>query len=403
MPFFKYKAKNEKGAAVSGLVEAKKEQEAAALLRERGLFVFSLKEEKKGANPLKAFSLGFKKVSFSEIVNFTRQLSTMITAGIPLVESLTILRSQGKNSPMASVIAEMIEEIEGGGTLTSALGRHPECFSKIYVSLIRAGEAGGMLDQVLVRLADNLEKEREFQGKVKGAMIYPAIVIIGMFGVMFVMMTMVVPKLMPLYKEFGVSLPLPTKILMFLSDFFVGFWWLILGAMIGLFAAFKIFKKTEMGSRIFDSLILRLPVWGNVKKQVILVEFTRTLGLLIGAGLPILEALNIVADSLDNLIYREGIKEAARTVEKGFSLGVPLSQNPNFPAILGQMTKVGEETGKMDETLLKLSAYFESESEQTVRGLTSAMEPLIMIVLGIGVGFLILATIIPIYSLVGQF
>ncbi|TSC53519.1 MAG: Uncharacterized protein LiPW16_376 [Microgenomates group bacterium LiPW_16] len=244
-----------------------------------------------------------------------------------------------------------------------------------------------MLDQVLARLAENLEKEREFNSKIKGAMIYPAIILVGMFVVVFIMMTMVVPKLTALYKDFGITLPIATRLLISISDFFVAFWWLILAGTVGAILGFRAWRKTPVGTRILDSLVLRLPIWGNLKKQIVLVEFTRTLGLLVGAGLPIIEALNIVSDSLDNIIYQEGVKEAAQKVD---------------PPILGQMIKVGEETGKLDESLLKLSRYFESESEQMVRGLTTAIEPLIMIVLGVGVGFLVWAIIMPMYQLMTQ-
>lgn len=399
---FNYKVKDAQGKLVKGVVEARSDREAAILLREQGFLIIDIKTASGGFS-LSAIVSFLNRIGFSEIVDFTRQLSTMVTAGLTLTEALSILREQTRNEMMAKVLEDILHEIEAGNTLASALEKYPDCFSRIYVSLVRAGEASGKLDQVLARLADNLEKEREFRGKIQGAMIYPLIIIIGMIAVFFIMMTMVIPKMTAIYKDFGVSLPFTTKLLIFISDFFVGFWWLIIIGTVGLIFAFNAWRKTEVGNRMLDSLLLSLPLLGNLRRETVLVELTRTLGLLVGAGLPILEALNIVSDSLESVIYREGLKEAAAQVEKGFPLGVPLGQNPIFPPILGQMTKVGEETGKLDETLLKISRYFETESEQLVKGLTTAIEPIIMVILGLGVGFLIFSIIMPMYQLTSAF
>lgn len=399
---FKYRVKNSKGEPASGLVEAKSEKDAVLLLRNQGLFVINLAPFSRNSL-LAGTSALLRGVSFNDIVNFTRQLSTMITSGLILTEALTILRRQTDKPAMAEIVDEILREIEAGNTLANALEKHSEHFSKIYISLIRAGEAGGMLDKVLERLADNLEKQREFKGKIKGAMIYPVIIVLGMIGVIFVMMTLVVPKLTTMYKEFNVELPLTTKILIFVSDLFVSYWWLILIGTVGLILVFRAWQKTSVGRHLWDSFILNLPVFGNLQKEIILVEFTRTLGMLVGAGLPILEALNIVGKAMDNVVFQDGINEVAKQVEKGFPLGLPLSQNDNFPPILGQMTKVGEETGKLDESLLRVSRYFESESDQLVKGLTTAIEPIIMVILGIGVGFLILSIIMPMYQLTAAF
>lgn len=401
MPLFNYKVRDQKGKLAQGNVEARSDKDAASLLREQGFLVIEITPA--GGVSLATLTTPLKKVSFSDIVTFTRQFSTMVTAGLTITEALSILRGQTPNQALAKILDDILHEIEAGNNLASALEKYPQHFSRTYIALVRAGEAGGILDKVLERLADNLEKQREFTSKIKGAMVYPGIIMVGMVVVVFIMMTVVVPKLTALYKDFGITLPFATRLLISISDFFVAFWWLIIIAAVGSVVGFRAWRKTPVGTKILDSLVLRLPIWGNLKKQIILVEFTRTLGLLVGAGLPILEALNIVSDSLDNVIYREGIKEAAKAVEKGFPLGVPLAQNPNFPPILGQMTKVGEETGKLDESLLKLSHYFESESEQMVRSLTTAIEPLIMIVLGLGVGFLILAVVLPIYKLTEAF
>lgn len=398
---FKYKGKNNKGEVVSGLIEATGDKQAVALLRSQGIFIISL--GKSSESLFSRFSLRFKKVSFSDIVHFTQQLSTMITAGLTLTDSLNILKLQSTSSVFTRVILEILKEIEGGSSFAKALEKYPQHFSQIYISLIRAGEASGKLEEVLQRLATNLEKQREFRAKTKGALIYPVIILIGMIIVIFIMMTFVVPKLTDLYKDFGTELPPTTQLLIAVSNLFVNFWWLIILGLWGGLMFFRSWKKTPVGARLWDKFMLRLPIWGNLKKQLILTEFTRTLGILSGAGIPILESLEIVSGSIDSISFQEDLKKVAGQVEKGFPLGIPISQNPRFPPIVGQMITVGEETGKLDETLLKLSAFFEAEAEQGVKTLTTAMEPLIMVVLGVGVGFIVMSILMPIYNLTSQF
>jgi type IV pilus assembly protein PilC len=398
MAKFNYRARDQEGKIVSGVVEARSDRDAVTLLREQGLLVVDLTPSGGGLS-LSFLTDALQHVSFGDVVDFTRQLATMITSGLTLTDSLSVLTQQTRNPAFARVLDEIYHEIEVGNNFANALEKFPQHFSKIYIALVRAGEASGMLDKVLTRLADNLEKQREFNGKIKGAMIYPAIVVCGMIGVVFIMMTFVIPQMTAIYEDFGGELPLATKILIATSKFFVKYWYLILAGLAGAIFAFRGWRKTPVGRRMLDAAVLEIPIIGKLEKEIILVEFTRTLGLLVGAGLPILEALNIVSEALGNVLYEEGIKDAAQKVEKGFPLGVPLAQNPDFPPILGQMIKVGEETGKLDDSLLKLSRYFEIESEEMVKGLTQALEPIIMVVLGLGVAFLVLAVIMPIYKL----
>ena len=326
----------------------------------------------------------------------------MIVAGLSLPDSLTILRTQTTNPAFARVL-DIEHQIVGGGNLADSLGKYPTYFPAIYVALIRAGESSGTLDKVLSRLAETLEAQREFKSKVQGAMIYPVIIVIGMVAVVMVMMTVVIPKLTDLYKDFGISLPVSTQILITMSQFFVRFWWLMIIAGVGGFFGFMKWKKTAVGERIMDSLILRIPLFGELQKKVILVEFTRTLGMLITAGIHILEGLNILRDSVGNVLFRDAITDISKKVEKGFPLGDTFAQYDVFPPIVSQMMKVGEETGKLDDTLGKLSHYFETESEHLVKGLTTAIEPIIMVVLGVGVGFIVISVITPIYNLTSQF
>jgi type IV pilus assembly protein PilC len=402
MAVFQYKARGSDGKIATGLVEAPNETAASKLLHDKGLFVVGLSHS---AGNLSGSSLlqRFQKVSFTDIVNFTRQLATMIVAGLPLPEALTILRAQATNKLFQSMLQDVERQIVGGGTLGDALAKYPQYFSNTYIALVRAGESSGTLDQVLARLADILESQREFKSKVQGAMIYPVIIMIGMTAVVFIMMTVVVPKLTDLYKDFNIDLPASTKLLMSISGFFVSYWWLMIILGVGFSALFARWKKTPEGELVVDTVLLKIPLFGELQKKVILVEFTRTLGMLISSGIHILEGLQILRESLSNVLFRNAIGDIAKKVEKGFPLGDTFGQYPVFPPIVSQMMKVGEETGKLDDTLLKLSKYFQTESENLVKGLTTAIEPIIMVFLGVGVGFIVISVITPIYNLTSQF
>ncbi|HCC84938.1 MAG TPA: pilus assembly protein PilC [Candidatus Pacebacteria bacterium] len=400
MPIFEYTAKNSHYEVIKGKVEAKTKSQAVTLLSARGLFVIKLRTL--NDNSFEWFKQFFNKVAFDDVVNFTRQMATMINAGLSLSKSLTILEQQ-HNPEMAKVVAGLLKEVETGGTFSNALAKHPQIFSRVYVQLVKAGEVGGVLDEVLERLAVTMEKEKEFRAKTKGALIYPAIVVTAMLIVATIMMVFVVPKLTDMYKDFGAQLPLPTLILMGISGFMVkNFILIVLGVTGGIFF-FKNWAKTEMGQRKLDGWLFKLPIFGDLRKKIILTDFARTLSLLLGTGVSLLEALDIVAAAMDSLLYREALKDATKQVERGDSLSAAVAKYDLFPPLLNQMISVGEETGKIDDVLSKLSVFYESESEQAVKNMTVAMEPMIMIVLGIGVGMLVIAVILPIYSLTSQF
>ncbi len=401
MAFFKYTAKNKFSETVKGKVEAQTIEQAASLLTSRDLLVITL-------NPLVEDSLQFFKSKFfgikiDDIVNFTRQLSTMITAGLPLSSALSILVQQGKPE-MSKMVSGLLQEVEGGTSFAKALDKQKEYFSRIYIQLVFAGEAGGVLDNILERLAENMEKQKDFRAKTKGALIYPVIVIIAMLVVGAIMMIFVIPKLTEMYRDFGADLPLATRVLIAISDFMVRAWWFVAIAIVGGVFGVRRWYKTEAGQLVVDKFVMRLPVVGVLTQKVILTEFSRTLSLLLGAGISLLQALQIVTDGVENIVYRDALQKATDQVEKGVSLSQALSHYDDiFPPILHQMIKVGEETGKLDSVLKKLSEYFESETEHAVKNMTTAIEPLIMVVLGIGVGAMVIAIIMPIYNLTSQF
>ncbi len=401
MKRFIYKAKDKSGQVVTGEVEASSDQVAAKLVRSKGLIVISLKIKREfGLNLIKKFK---DRITFADVSTFTRQLATMVNAGLPITEALVILRSQAKGS-MQKMAAQVLADVEGGDSLSAAFSHHPKVFSPTYIALVKSGEVGGVMDEVLVRLADNLEKQQEFRGKVKGALIYPAIIVIGMVLVGLIMMIFVIPRLTSLYSEFNAELPTPTKILIGISTFVIRFWPLFLALFGGGLYGLSLYRKTTKGRRKTDELVFKIPVFGDLQRQIILTELTRTLSLMVGAGVSILEGLNITAGVVGNVVIADALRDTAKQVEKGFPVAFSFAKHPEaFPFILSQMVAVGEETGKMDEVLTKVSHIFEIESDQKVKTLTAAIEPLVMVILGLGVGFLVIAIILPIYNLTSQF
>lgn len=397
---FRYQAKNQEGKTIKGIVEANNIKGAVVILRANGLVVIDLKLIQRGvfSNALSAI----QKVSQNDVVNFTRQLATMINAGLPLTDSLVSLQEQARPA-FAKILSEIVNDVRSGNPLHDALAKHPKIFPPIYLALVKSGEAAGLLDEVLKKLADNLEKSRNFSSRVKSAMIYPAIVVIAMVVVSFLMMVLVIPKLLSMYKEMGAELPLPTKILIGISSVLSQFWWLLIILVVSGLYLLMLWKNTPSGRRALDGLWFKVPLIGHLKEKVILTDLTRTLSMLIGTGVSIIDALNIVAKASGNVLFEEAIKQSASEVEKGQPLALAFSRYPFIPPLVSQMIAVGEETGKLDEVLGRVSVHFEEESDNSIKGLTAAIEPIMIILLGIGVGFLVIAIIMPIYNLTAQF
>ncbi|OGM18466.1 hypothetical protein A2686_02570 [Candidatus Woesebacteria bacterium RIFCSPHIGHO2_01_FULL_38_10] len=397
MKLYKYKAKDEKGNFVIGEVEAKSQEHAARLVRQRGNIVISISEKRE-------LSFIFLKnltqrVSGGEVARFTRQISTMVTAGLPLTETLSILHTQARGS-MQKIISAILSRVGEGESLSSAMSMHPKVFSKTYVALIKSGEAGGVMDEVLEKLAENIEKQQEYSGKVKSAMVYPLIILLGMVGVVIIMFIFVVPRLTTLYSQFEAELPLSTKIVIGISEFLVNFWPIVIIGFTILVWGFNVYRSNLSGRKKIDSLVFQIPFVGELQKQIILADFTRTLSLMTESGVSVLESLSISSEVINNSLISDALSDMTKMVEKGFPLAFAFSRHPEaFPITLAQMVAVGEETGKMDEVLAKASHIFEIESDQKVKVLTSAMEPLILILLGVGVAFLIISIIMPIYKL----
>lgn len=398
--FFQYKALKD-GKTIIKKIEASDSDEVIEYLQKNGFFPIFVKKVQ--GQSLAFMDSLFQRIVFNDIVNFTRQVAIMLNAGLTMIDSLEILKKQTAKPPLKKMIESIDAKIKGGASYSLALKEYKHSFSNLYISLVKSGEASGKLGEILLRLADNLEKEREFKSKLKGALVYPIIIIIGMIVVMFIMVTFVLPKLLGLYKDFNVELPLSTKILIAISGFSTKFWPLVLLLVFVCFYLAKKYLATKSGKKSFDQMVLKLPVFGKIITISALVESTRTLAILIGAGISILDALSIVVDSTDNSVFKDAFLSVSRKVEKGQSMGAALEQEGIFPPILVQMSQVGEQTGNLDDTLLRLSRYFEMESEMSVKTMTTLIEPLILVILGGGVGFLVMSVITPIYNLTNSF
>lgn len=397
MPLFTYFAKDLQGVEHNGTIETSDTHNVSRLLSKKGLIVISIKEKKEAKG--KFLEKIFNRVSFTDLVVMTRQLATMVQAGLVLSEAIDILEEQQGNKKFKEVLSQVSRDIKSGLDLASSMRKHPDVFPPLFINLIKAGESSGKLDTVLLQMADSLEKDREFRSRVRGAMIYPIVITVMMFAVMLIMMFFVIPKLTSLYSQSNIELPLPTKILITTSNIFIGYWWMMLIFIVVGVIAFRKWAQTTNGKLIFDTFLLKVPIVGKVIQQTSITNFTRTFGLLIASGIPIIDSLVIVTDVIGNTVYKRALQKSAQGVERGLLFSNQLDQLNVFPKIVSQMFRVGEETGKVDAIAFKLADYFESESDHLVKNLTVIIEPIVLVVLGVGVAFLVLSIILPIYKL----
>lgn len=404
MTKFYFRAKDWNGKVVKGVLDLSSKTEVVESIKGNGLVPLFVGERKDGlwVEVTRRF---LSRVGLKQISTLTRELSTMMNAGLPLTDALSLLKSQAEDSPtLYEILDTCLSTVRGGQPLAKALEKYTNVFGEAYVASIRAGEEGGVMEEVLSKLAINLEGQNEFMGKVKGAMIYPAIVIIGMIMVTFIMMIFVVPKLTSLYADFGTAkLPPITQALMTMSNLITRWWFLTPVAVVGGYLVLRAGAANESFRFKRDQLKLKIPIMGELTKKTMLANTIRTMSMLLTAGIPLVESLRIVANVADNEVYRSAYNKIAERVQKGFSISSSFEETGTFPVIVNQMVSTGEATGKLDEVLLKVADYFTTEAEQSVKALTSAIEPLIMIVLGIGVAFLVVAIIMPIYNLTSQF
>ncbi len=401
MPTFTYSARDLQGIDHKGTIETVDHNQAARILAKRGLIVIAIDQKKDQQSTF--FSKFFNRVSFSDLVIATRQLATMIESGLVLSEALDILVEQQSNKQFKTVLGDVSRDVKGGIDLATAFRKHPNVFPPLYASLISSGEQSGKLDVVLTQMASSLEKDREFRARIKGAMIYPIMILVMMIVVMLIMLLFVVPRLTSLYSQSNIDLPLPTKILILVSSFLVNFWWMMVIFTIVGVILFRRWIATPTGKYKFDTLLLRIPVVSKVIQDTTLTNFTRTFGLLVTAGVPLLDALAIVKDVIDNSVFKRALEDTFKGVERGLALSAQLDAVGVFPKLVPQMFRVGEETGKVDKVAFKMADYFESESDNLVKNMTVIIEPVVLIILGVGVAFLVLSIILPIYKLTTSF
>ncbi len=398
---FNYQARDKKGQVQSGIVEASSREAAVSLLQKHGLYVTILEEA--AAPPIYAKRIKiFERVSAKEIVLFSRQLSILFKSKVSLVESLQVLAIQTENASFKEKIFKLAEDVEGGTSLSGTLSRYPKIFSSFYIAMIKAGETSGKLSEALSYLADHLEREYHLTSRIKGAMLYPALIVTVAIVVVALMMFFVIPQLTEVLVETGSELPVITKIVINLSIFFKNWGWIVLLGIIGLITAIFRYYRTEEGKRFFDKFYFQLPLISPVLKMIYLARFAENLSTLISGGLPIAQALETTGDIVDNAVYKEIILKARDEVRRGESISAVLARFPAaFPPIVTQMASVGERTGTLDKTLMNLVEFYQEEIDRTVNSLLSILEPLLIVFLGIIVAGLMAAVLMPLYRMAG--
>ncbi|MGB3683274.1 MAG: type II secretion system F family protein [Rubrobacteraceae bacterium] len=398
MAVFEYKARTRRGEVLQDKVEGNDTAAVVSSLRQQGLLVIDVKEQSVGQKDILE---PFKRVTADDVVVFTRQFATMINAGLPIVRALNILGEQAANKKFEDVIGKVREDVEAGLSLSDALEKHPKVFNRLYVEMVRAGEVGGILDGVLLRIADQLEGDQELRRKVKSAMTYPTVVLIMAVLAAAVMLIFIVPIFAQMFEDLGGTLPLPTRIAMGLSDLLTGIGGLFVGALLtggGFF--FLRWKSTEQGRKVWDRIVLKIPAKiGEVVQKVALARFARTLGTLSSAGVPILQALEITAKSSGNYVVENALLKSRDSIRQGIPIYTPLEDEPVFPPMVTRMIAVGEETGDLDGMLSKIGDFYESEVDATVKSLTSIIEPLMIVVVGGIVGGIIIAMYLPMFQI----
>jgi type IV pilus assembly protein PilC len=397
MAEFAYKARDKAGGLTSGVVMAPTQNIAYGILRDKSLIIVELKE-KKHREFFKGLSLG-SRVKPKEIVIFARQLSVMISSNVPIVRALKVLVRQTENNTLKMVISDIADEVDGGAKLSQSMSKYPKVFNNFFVQMVRSAETTGKLDEILEYLADQAEKDYDLKGKAKGALIYPAFILCALLGVGVMMLIFVLPQITGIFKDSKVPLPITTVIFMGMSAFMVKYWWLLLVIIIGLVVGFRYAIKTPQGRRYFDLFKIRIPIVGQIFNKTYLSRFARSLATLLVSGVPLTQSLEIVADVVGNTLYHDLTKETIEQVESGASITTVFLKSKDVPIMLSQMMSVGEQSGQLDKILMKLADFYSREMENSLRNLTTLIEPVIMVVMGVAVAVLVSAIILPIYNM----
>jgi len=396
MPIYKWEGKTSKGVVKKGEMEAPSETAIRIHLRQQNIIPTSIRSKAKEITIPLPFK---KKVQQRSVAIFTRQLATMIDAGLPLVQSLEVLSSQQEHKVFKNIIREIREDVEAGSTFAGALKKHPTAFNELYTNLVIAGEEGGILDTILNRLAAYIEKAEALKKKVKSALIYPATIVFVAIAVVMILMIFVIPVFETMFKSAGNALPLPTMIVVTISKIIKKYVLFFIPMVILLFFLFKRYYKTENGKAVVDRLLLKLPVFGPLFRKIAVARFSRTLGTLVSSGVPILDGLSIVSRTSGNKAIETAIMNARASIREGETIAEPLSRSGHFPPMVIQMIAVGESTGALDSMLSKIAEFYEDEVDVAVSNLTSLLEPLLMMFLGVVIGGVVIAMYLPIFNM----
>ena len=396
MPAFTYTARALNGDLKTATIEAPNRDDVVAQLRKQRLNVVKIDEAKAAANTTKKKA---GKISMRDIVIFTRQFSTMINAGLPLVQALDILAKQSENKALKDVTLAVVFDVESGHTVADALRKHPKAFTELYVNMVAAGEAGGILDTILMRLATFMEKNDALVRKVKGAMIYPGVIMSVAAIAIVVLLIFVIPTFERMFASVGLALPLPTRVVIGMSKFLTGYWWAVLSIIGVSVYSLKKYYATPDGKLTIDRLMLKAPVLGDVLRKSAVSRFTRTLGTLIGSGVSILDGLEITAKTSGNRVIQDAIMESRASIAGGETIAAPLQKSAVFPPMVISMISVGEQTGGLDEMLSKIADFYDEEVDAAVSGLLAMMEPLMIVFLGVVVGGMVVAMYLPIFDM----
>jgi len=397
MPTFSYSARSATGELQAGEIELPTRDEVVTYLRRQRLIPVSVKTKPKSANINISFGSGVKT---REIVVFTRQFATMINAGLPLVQSLTILADQSENPKFKVVITQVLNDIQAGQTLADALRHHPKIFTDLYVNMVAAGETGGILDTILNRLAVFLEKNDALARKIKGAMTYPAVVLFVVVAATTILLWKVVPIFATIFTDAGMALPTPTRVVLSISEFLQSYIHLVILGIVGVVFAIRQYYKTSSGQLAIDKMLLKMPILGSLIRKAAVSRFTRTLGTLVSSGVSILEGLEITARTAGNRVVHDAVMRSRKSIAGGATIADPLKASGVFPPMVVQMINVGEQTGGLDDMLSKIADFYDDEVDAAVTALTSILEPVMIVVMGVVIGGMVVAMYLPMFDLI---
>lgn len=399
---FIFKARDQKGLVKEGTIEAISEQNAIQVLQKNNIIPISIEQVKKTSQLIKEIQRVWEGVNQKELSIFFRQLATLIEAKVPIIKSLEAIEEQTTNKFLRIIIREIADDLQEGMPFSESLGKHPLIFSSLIVSIVRAGEISGNLQQAITFVAENIEKNYQLTSRIKSALFYPMFVIIVASIIGFIVITVILPKLTGIIKELNVEIPWYTKVVMFAGDFMANFWWAVLIVIAAIIGGGIYYIKTEAGKREWDQMKLKIPIAGGLFRAICLARFADNLSLMILAGIPIVRALQIVSEVVNNSVYQSVILRSADEVKTGGRISAILARSADIPPVVSQMVRIGEETGRLGEVLKSVTTFYEQEVDKTSRNLSTMIEPVLIVILGIGVAILVFAILLPIYNIAGN-